>query len=143
MRVELFPVDSLAPGQICEVQIGRVSVAVLRKADGTFRALRNRCPHQGGPLANGRTEPFIQGTRLGEYIPSRDREVIRCPLHQFEFDVDSGVSPADPARYRVRSYPVTVTNGVVYVEHPAGGIVHVTPPRSRRVAAIKHSDPQD
>jgi nitrite reductase/ring-hydroxylating ferredoxin subunit len=143
MRVELFAVDSLRPGQICEVLIGRVSVAVLRKADGSFRALRNRCPHQGGPLANGRTEPLIVGTRLGEYTPSPDREVIRCPLHQWEFDVDSGVSPADPARYRVRSYPVTVADGVVYLEHPVGGAVSVTAPRQRRVKAVDHSDLED
>jgi nitrite reductase/ring-hydroxylating ferredoxin subunit len=133
VRVELFPEDQLAPGQVCRVHIGRVAVAVVRKRDGTYAAIRDRCPHQGGSLADGRTEPLVEGARLGEYIPSPDREIIRCPLHQWEIDVDSGESPADPGHYRVRSYPVTVADGVVSLDHPAGGTVRVEAPRSRRV----------
>jgi 3-phenylpropionate/trans-cinnamate dioxygenase ferredoxin subunit len=94
----------------------------MRKHDGTYRALRNRCPHQGGPLAEGRIDPLIEGSAPGEYLLSPDREVVRCPWHQWEFDVDSGLSPADPRRYRVRAYDVTVQNGRVYLERrgPAG-----------------------
>ena len=122
MRIELFPEDALRPGTVREVQVGAISVAVMRKHDGTYRALRNRCPHQGGPLAEGRIDPLIEGSAPGEYLLSPDREVVRCPWHQWEFDVDSGLSPADPRRYRVRAYDVTVQNGRVYLERrgPAG-----------------------
>ena len=116
MKVELFPVDTLAPGQVREVTVGRLSLAVVRKADGTFRALNNRCPHQGGPLADGRTEPLIEGSELGEYVLSDCSEVIRCPLHQWEFDVDTGKNPADPHRYQVRSYEVSVSGGRVFLD---------------------------
>jgi nitrite reductase (NADH) small subunit len=116
MRFELFREDELRPGTIREVKVGDISVAVLRKRDGTYRALRNRCAHQGGPLADGRVAPLIEGDTPGEYIESTDREVVRCPWHQWEFDVDSGNSPADPAHYRVRAYDVIVDDGRVFLE---------------------------
>ena len=119
MIFDLFPEDALSPGTSCEVEVEGVSVAVLRKHDGTYRALRNRCPHQGGPLAEGKIAPFVDGSRPGEYILATDREVIRCPLHQWEFDVDSGLSPADPRHYRVRAYDVRVEGGRVVLERRA------------------------
>jgi 3-phenylpropionate/trans-cinnamate dioxygenase ferredoxin subunit len=119
VRFELFREEELRPGTVREVKVGDVSVAVLRKHDGTYRALRNRCPHQGGPLADGRVAPLIEGDAPGEYIESKDREVVRCPWHQWEFDVDSGSSPADPAHYRVRAYEVIVDDGRVFLERRA------------------------
>ena len=116
MRYPLFADDRLAPGEMCEVTAAGVSIVVLRKRDGGYRALRNRCSHQGGALARGRLEPMLVGERPGQYAESRDREVLRCPLHHFEFDVDTGLSPADPERVRVRAYEVTVSDGTVYLE---------------------------
>ena len=106
----------LQPGQVCAVEIEGVSIAVARKRDGTFRALRNRCPHQGGPLSEGRCEAFLVGPDVGAYAMSEGRDVVRCPWHHFEFDLDTGRSIADPVRYRVRSYPTSVENGQVVVE---------------------------
>ena len=116
MRVDVFGVDEIAPGQVRRVRVGPVDVVLVRRADGSFRALRDRCSHQGGALSGGRLEAMVVGDRLGEYRFSERRMVLRCPLHQFEFDVDTGRSPADPERYRVRSYPVTVENGRVFIE---------------------------
>jgi nitrite reductase/ring-hydroxylating ferredoxin subunit len=116
MRHELFSVGELAPGELREVSVEGVSVVVIRKPDGSFRALRNRCWHQGGALSDGRLEPMLDGAEVGEYFYSADRYVIRCPLHQYEFDVDTGLSPADPDRVRVRSYPVSVVAGRVLID---------------------------
>ena len=116
MRFELFAEGELAPGEMREVEVGGVSVVVLRRRDGAYRALRNRCSHQGGALSGGWLEPLMEGTRPGDYRFSPDREVLRCPLHHFEFDVDTGLSPADPERVRVRAYRVTVDGGRVFIE---------------------------
>lgn len=116
MRVELFGADEIAPGQMRSVHVGAVSVVVIRKPDGSYRALRDRCAHQGGTLSEGRLESLLEGAGLGEYRYSEDRQVIRCPLHQFEFDVDTGLSPADPRRLRVRAYEVTVADGRLFLE---------------------------
>ena len=116
MKHAVFPDGELAPGEMRDVTVGGVSVVVLRKRDGSYRALRNRCSHQGGTLSLGRLEALLDGDRPGEYAYSPDRDVVRCPLHQFEFDVDTGLSPADPERVRVRAYEVTVADGTVFVE---------------------------
>ena len=39
----------------------------------------------------------------------------RCPWHGWEFDIATGVVPAFPER-RVKTWPVTVVDGVVVVE---------------------------
>ncbi len=116
MKVELFGAEELQPGQVRAVRVGPVAVVVIRKPDGSFRALRDRCSHQGGALSDGRVEPMVEGDRLGELRYSSERVVLRCPLHQYEFDVDTGLSPADPERFRVRSYAVTVEDGRVFIE---------------------------
>lgn len=108
--------EDLAPGHMRAVEVDGVSVVVIRKPDGTFRALRNRCSHQGGDLSAGRLEPLIEGSAPGDYRTSAERHVIRCPLHHFEFDVDTGLSPADPRRVRVRAYDCSVSDGQVFLE---------------------------
>ena len=75
---------------------------------GEFFALRNRCPHQGGPLCLGPLEGLIQSTGPGDYSVSRTGEVLRCPWHGWEFDIRTGQSWFDPARVRVRRYEVSV-----------------------------------
>lgn len=116
MRFAVLKPDELAPGEMKAVDAGGVSVVVIRKPDGSYRALRNRCSHQGGALADGRLESLVEGEAVGEYRLSKDRVVLRCPLHHFEFDIDSGLSPADPARVRVKSYEVTVGDDGVYID---------------------------
>jgi nitrite reductase/ring-hydroxylating ferredoxin subunit len=116
LKHDVFGVEELKVGELRQVLVGGVPVVVLRKPDGSFRALRDRCSHQGGKLSDGRLEPMLDGSVVGEYFYSPDRIVLRCPLHQFEFDVDSGLSPADPETVRVRAYPVTVSAGRVLIE---------------------------
>jgi nitrite reductase/ring-hydroxylating ferredoxin subunit len=116
VRFEVLRADALAPGEMRAVDVDGVSVVIIRKADGTYRALRNRCAHQGAPLSDGRLEPLIEGSAPGQYRYSAERQVVRCPYHHFEFDVDSGMSPADSQRLRVRAYPCAVSDGMLYVE---------------------------
>jgi nitrite reductase/ring-hydroxylating ferredoxin subunit len=116
LKIAVFPADDLAPGQMRSVEVDGVSVVVIRRGDGAYRALRDRCSHQGGALSQGQLESLVEGDAPGQYRLSEDRAVVRCPLHHFEFDVDSGLSPADPKRLRVRAYDVTVSDGNVYVE---------------------------
>ena len=109
----------LAPGDMRAVRLGPVSVVVLRKRDGSLRALRNRCTHQGGVLSEGFLEPVLTGGEVGDFRHEPGRECVICPLHGFEFDVDTGLGIADPARDRVRTYPVHVEDGVIVVERAA------------------------
>jgi nitrite reductase (NADH) small subunit len=99
-----------------EVRLGRLSVVVVRGRDGGYRALRNVCAHQGAPLSAGRLEPMIVADSPGCYRIEEGKDVLRCPWHAYEYDIDTGRSPSDPARVRVKSYPVTVEDGEVMVD---------------------------
>jgi nitrite reductase/ring-hydroxylating ferredoxin subunit len=44
----------------------------------------------------------------------REGTILRCPWHQWEFDVTTGQNLANPGK-RVRTYEVEVADGKVYV----------------------------
>ena len=75
---------------------------------GTYYALRNSCPHQGAPLCLGAITGMTMPGKPGEYVWTREGEILRCPWHGWEFDVTSGRSVCNPHRTRVKTYEVTV-----------------------------------
>jgi len=83
---------------------------------GRFFALRNRCPHQGGPLCRGRLFERLESNRPGEYTYDDDRHLLECPWHGWEFDLETGRSWFDPARTRVRRYPVALERSQTIVD---------------------------
>lgn len=89
------------------VEVAGRSVGIFN-IDGVLFALRNRCPHQGGPLCLGTLGGVVVSTAPGEYAYSRPSEMLRCPWHGWEFDVRTGQSWFDPRHVRVRRYEVTV-----------------------------------
>ena len=103
-------VDEIAPGQRKIVEIGGRSIGVFN-VHGEFFALRNSCPHQGGRLCDGLLTGFLHSDKPGSYTYTRQGEILRCPWHGWEFDVKTGQSWFDPARTRVRSYDVSLSDG--------------------------------
>ncbi len=100
-------VEEIPPGRHKIVEVAGRSIGVFN-IGGEFFALRNSCPHQGGPLCTGRISGFVISERPGEYTYSRQGEILRCPWHGWEFDIRTGQSWFDPAKVRVRRYEVTV-----------------------------------
>jgi nitrite reductase (NADH) small subunit len=86
------------------VEVAGRSIALVCKADGSLRALLNRCPHQGGPLGLGHFGPMISAADVGEYELIPGQYVLRCPWHGYEFDVDSGWALVEGERRRVRTF---------------------------------------
>jgi 3-phenylpropionate/trans-cinnamate dioxygenase ferredoxin subunit len=99
--------QEIPPGGRKIVEVAGRSIGIFN-LDGVFFALRNRCPHQGGPLCAGTLGGLVSAPRPGEYEYSRAGEMLRCPWHGWEFDIRTGQSWFDPARVRVRSYAVSV-----------------------------------
>jgi 3-phenylpropionate/trans-cinnamate dioxygenase ferredoxin subunit len=97
----------IPPGGRKIVEVAGRSIGVFN-LDGEFLALRNRCPHQGGPLCEGGLSGLVEAALPGEYRYSRRGEMLRCPWHGWEFDLRTGQSWFDPGRTRVRRYPVSV-----------------------------------
>ena len=54
----------------------------------------------------------------GQYRHSRQGEIVRCPWHQWEFDIKTGRSWCDPRRLRLMKYSVAVEPGARLVEGP-------------------------
>ncbi len=100
----------LPPGTRRIVEVAGRSIGVFN-VGGEYLAIRNRCPHQGGPLCEGVTVGAITSDQPGEYRYERPGEIIRCPWHAWEFDLRTGASWFDPARQRVRAYEVEVRRG--------------------------------
>lgn len=100
-------VDEIPPGGRKLVELDGRSIGVFH-IQGHFYAIRNRCPHQGGSLCEGRLTGFLTSSQPGDYHYSRQGEILRCPWHGWEFDVKTGQSWFDPAQVRVRSYKVSV-----------------------------------
>jgi nitrite reductase (NADH) small subunit len=66
-----------------------------------FLAVSNRCPHQGGPLADG----IVAG------------DSVICPLHGWKVCLRSGAVKRPPKQQAcVQSYPVKVVDGIVLVQ---------------------------
>jgi nitrite reductase/ring-hydroxylating ferredoxin subunit len=109
--------SEIAPGgrKLVEVK-GRA--IVIFNLSGEFFAISNRCPHQGGNLSQGHLTCLVESSEPGEYRTSRHGEIIRCPWHQWAYDIRTGKSWCDPGGVQVRNFPVTVEAGARLVEGP-------------------------
>jgi len=98
--------DELPEGRVRTISVDRgdsVLQLCLTRHDGTYAALDNRCPHQGGPLGEGSIECDEQGACY-----------LRCPWHGWDFHPTTGKPPGgyDDG---VATYPVEVREDGVYV----------------------------
>ena len=68
-------------------------------ADGELYAIDDTCTHQDASLSEG----WLEGC------------LVECPLHAASFDLRTGAPTCLPARESVRTHPVTVEDGMIYV----------------------------
>lgn len=73
-------------------------IAVFRTADDEVFALRDACPHKGGPLSQG----IVHGKR------------VACPLHDWKVHLDSGLAVA-PDEGCAASFPVRLEGESVWL----------------------------
>jgi nitrite reductase/ring-hydroxylating ferredoxin subunit len=101
--------------------VGGRSIGVFRFGREVY-AIRNRCPHQGGPLCRGPLVGGLTAQQPGTYDYVPDERYVQCPWHGWEFDLQTGQSWFDPAKTRVRPYPVSVASGeALAAEEPPVG----------------------
>ena len=116
MKYVVAAADEIPPGGRKIVDVAGRSIGVFN-VDGEYFALRNRCPHQGGALCEGKLWGVLKADKPGAFEYSPTREILTCPWHGWEFHVRTGQSWCDPVRLRVRRYDVTVEDA------PAPGMV--------------------
>ena len=74
-------------------------IALFKLDDGVF-ALDNQCSHGNAKLCDG----FVEG------------QMVECPFHQALFDIKDGSVACGPASEPVKSWPVKIEQGKVYVD---------------------------
>jgi 3-phenylpropionate/trans-cinnamate dioxygenase ferredoxin subunit len=105
------------PGARKLVQVGSRSIVIFNIAGELF-ALSDKCPHKGGSLSRGKLTGLVESSAPGAYRYSRPGEIIRCPWHNWEFDVRTGRSWCDPERLRLMNYAVSIEPGAKLAEGP-------------------------
>jgi nitrite reductase (NADH) small subunit len=91
------PLAGLRPNEGRLLVAGGREIALFLTAAGP-RAIDARCPHAGGPLADG----IVSGTR------------VICPLHLRGVNLDTG--EVDDCAERVRCYPARIAGDAVVLE---------------------------
>jgi len=117
MPVDVGALTDFTEGGFRVVRVDGDEVGILLWA-GTVYALRNSCPHQLGPLCEGRIRPLLTASAPGKPSLDTGTPVVSCPWHGWEFDARTGSSLWD-ARYRVRQVQTRVTRGRVLLDLPA------------------------
>jgi 3-phenylpropionate/trans-cinnamate dioxygenase ferredoxin subunit len=107
----------LPPGTRKRVSIENRDILVLN-IKGELFALSDKCPHKGASLCGGLLTGLVRSSTPGEYQYERAGEILRCPWHQWEFDVRTGRSYCDPRRMRLMQFPVALEAGADVVEGP-------------------------
>jgi 3-phenylpropionate/trans-cinnamate dioxygenase ferredoxin subunit len=109
--------SDIPPGSRRLVNVAGRDIVVFN-LDGELFALSDKCPHRGGSLSKGKLTGLVESSAPGTYRYSRPGEIIRCPWHNWEFDVRTGRSWCDPKRLRLMNYAVSVEAGATLVQGP-------------------------
>jgi 3-phenylpropionate/trans-cinnamate dioxygenase ferredoxin subunit len=89
----------LSPGQMKQIRAGSKRL-LLCNAEGDYYAVDEMCSHEDYSLYLG----CLQGRK------------IKCSLHGSFFDLASGAALVDPADEAIRTYPVKIAAGQIWVD---------------------------
>ena len=96
------------------VRVGRREIGVFN-IRGELYGLPNLCPHQTGPLCEGRPPVGTLASRAQSgwrFEWAHDGEIVACPWHGLEYHVPTGRCLAYP-NVTLRSYEVFAEGGKV------------------------------
>lgn len=96
--VEIGTLDDIPRLGARVVETGQGDIAVFRTREDEVFALRDACPHKGGPLSQG----IVHGRR------------VTCPLHSWCIGLDDGRACA-PDEGATARYPVEIRDSVLFL----------------------------
>jgi 3-phenylpropionate/trans-cinnamate dioxygenase ferredoxin subunit len=97
--IEVCAVDDIAKEDVMRVDHASGTLAVYRAPDGKFYATEGLCTHEKVHLADGLVMDNI----------------IECPKHNGRFDYRTGEAKGAPVCINLRTYPVRVESGKVFL----------------------------
>ena len=98
-KIKVAEVSDIPVGEARVYEVDDIPIAICN-VDGNFYAIENLCTHDDGPLGDG----VLYGTE------------IECPRHGARFDVTSGEVRKQPAYAPVRTFPLHIENGAIFVD---------------------------
>jgi naphthalene 1,2-dioxygenase system ferredoxin subunit len=96
--IDATAVDDVPEDDVIGVVVGDRDIA-LYNAGGEIYATDNICTHGHARLCEG----FLEGHE------------IECPLHQGRFDIRTGAPMCAPVTEAIRSYPIRIEGGRVFL----------------------------
>ena len=96
---EIAPLEDIPKLGSRVIKTDDFDIAVFRTASDAVFAIKDACPHKGGPLSQG----IVHGTS------------VTCPLHNWKIDLNSGEA-LGPDEGCANTYSAKVENGTVYIE---------------------------
>jgi len=97
--IEVCKADEIDEEDVIRFDHGMFSLAVYRSDKDAYYATDGFCTHEKVHLSNG----LVLGN------------MIECPKHNGRFDYTTGQAKKKPACDALKTYPVKVENGAVYV----------------------------
>lgn len=97
-KIRVCTIDELPTGLGRAFAVNGSEIALFRTRRGNVFAVDNRCPHRGGPLAEG----MLAG------------DAVVCPLHAFRFELATGECD-QPGTCPVGTYPITQEGDDIYI----------------------------
>lgn len=91
--------SDIKPGQMKRVDVSGRKL-LIANIDGRFYAAADTCTHEDASLSKG----ALKG------------DLVRCPLHGSRFNLRTGEVLEEPAEENLRTYPVRIEEGEVWVE---------------------------
>ncbi|MGE4411394.1 MAG: 3-phenylpropionate/cinnamic acid dioxygenase ferredoxin subunit [Sphingobium sp.] len=101
-RITACEVSALADGDALKVEAPGGAIALFN-VDGEFYAVDDRCSHGNASMSEGYVE---------------DDATVECPLHAARFCMKTGAALCQPATDPLRTYPVEIVDGTVYIDVP-------------------------
>ncbi len=92
--------DELDEEEVVRFDHENRTYAIYHGPDGQFYASAGLCTHADAHLAEGIVDEFE----------------IECPLHFGTFDYRTGEATVAPACVNLKTYPVTIQEGAVYID---------------------------
>jgi p-cumate 2,3-dioxygenase ferredoxin subunit len=99
--IQLFPVDELEEGEMRQVHLSDDNPIAVYRVGGKYYATDDRCTHGEVSLTE---EGSLNGCE------------IQCSWHFGSFDIRTGAPMAMPCEIPLKTYPVRIEDGVLYVE---------------------------
>ena len=96
--IDVIATEDIPEDDVIGIDISGKNIALYR-VEGEVFATANLCTHGNARLCDG----FLEGHE------------IECPLHQGKFDIRNGKAMCAPLKEDVKTYPVKIDGGRVFV----------------------------